>query len=117
MHVDHIKPRSKYPKEELNPKNLQVLCPNCNYSKSNVVKNDYRTKKQIKLLNKSIEKEGVLKQFWSLFKRKTGKKYKNKFKSEQLLARRDIDIAKNGEYFKRGKIKTVLKKENVKKIT
>ena len=35
LHVDHIKPRSKYPALELTQSNLQVLCEDCNIGKSN----------------------------------------------------------------------------------
>lgn len=42
LHCDHIFPRSLFPKEELNPFNLQVLCSSCNCSKSNVKIVDYR---------------------------------------------------------------------------
>ncbi len=34
LHVDHIKPRSKYPELALDPTNMQVLCENCNIGKS-----------------------------------------------------------------------------------
>lgn len=34
LHVDHIKPRSKYPHLELDPCNLQVLCEDCNIGKT-----------------------------------------------------------------------------------
>ncbi|MBU2979710.1 HNH endonuclease [Alteromonas sp. C1M14] len=33
MHVDHIKPRSKYPHLALDISNLQVLCEDCNFGK------------------------------------------------------------------------------------
>ena len=33
IHVDHIKPRSKYPELELDKNNLQVLCKDCNLGK------------------------------------------------------------------------------------
>lgn len=33
IHVDHIKPRSKYPHLELDLSNLQVLCEECNVGK------------------------------------------------------------------------------------
>ena len=33
LHVDHIKPRSKFPEFALDPENLQVLCDACNIGK------------------------------------------------------------------------------------
>ncbi len=42
MHVDHIKPRSKYPELALDFNNLQVLCKKCNEDKSNTDETDYR---------------------------------------------------------------------------
>jgi 5-methylcytosine-specific restriction endonuclease McrA len=42
MHVDHIKPRSKYPEFELSFDNLQVLCKECNLGKSNLDETDFR---------------------------------------------------------------------------
>lgn len=44
MHVDHIKPRSKFPKLELDFNNLQVLCESCNNWKSNIYYTDFRPK-------------------------------------------------------------------------
>lgn len=41
--VDHIKPRSLYPKLELDFDNMQVLCRSCNSKKSNKNSIDYRT--------------------------------------------------------------------------
>lgn len=35
MQVDHIKPRSKFPELELDTRNLQVLCKDCNMGKGN----------------------------------------------------------------------------------
>ncbi|EIW6162743.1 HNH endonuclease [Salmonella enterica subsp. enterica serovar Saintpaul] len=35
MHVDHIKPRSKFPELALDINNLQILCEDCNIAKSN----------------------------------------------------------------------------------
>lgn len=35
LHVDHIKPRSKYPELALTLSNLQILCRACNLGKSN----------------------------------------------------------------------------------
>ena len=42
LHVDHIKPRSKYPALELDINNLQVLCQDCNFGKSNRDETDWR---------------------------------------------------------------------------
>lgn len=42
VHVDHIKPRSKYPELSLDFENLQVLCEECNVGKSNKYETDYR---------------------------------------------------------------------------
>jgi 5-methylcytosine-specific restriction endonuclease McrA len=42
MHVDHIKPRSKYPELALDINNLQVLCEPCNLGKSNLDETDWR---------------------------------------------------------------------------
>ena len=42
LHVDHIKPRSKFPELELEISNLQILCKDCNLGKSNKDCIDYR---------------------------------------------------------------------------
>ena len=47
IHVDHIKPRSKFPELELDFSNLQVLCKSCNKEKSNLHCTDYRPKSNI----------------------------------------------------------------------
>ena len=44
LHVDHIKPRSKFPTLELDRSNLQVLCMDCNLGKSNTDQIDWRKK-------------------------------------------------------------------------
>ena len=43
LHVDHIKPRSRFPELELDINNLQVLCEDCNLGKSNKDCIDYRS--------------------------------------------------------------------------
>lgn len=45
LHVDHIKPRSKYPHLALDLNNLQVLCEDCNLGKSNKDETDWRVTK------------------------------------------------------------------------
>jgi len=47
MHVDHIKPRSRYPELELNFDNLQVLCRDCNMGKSAWDETDWREMREI----------------------------------------------------------------------
>ena len=42
LHVDHIKPRSIYPEQQLELSNLQILCEDCNLGKSNKYKDDWR---------------------------------------------------------------------------
>lgn len=42
IHVDHIKPRSKFPELELTFDNLQVLCRACNIGKWNLSEKDWR---------------------------------------------------------------------------
>ena len=42
LHVDHIKPKSKYPELALTFDNLQVLCKHCNKGKSNKDETDFR---------------------------------------------------------------------------
>ncbi len=44
LHVDHIKPRSRFPELELDVTNLQVLCADCNLGKSNIDEIDWRRK-------------------------------------------------------------------------
>jgi len=42
LHIDHIKPRSIFPNNSLNPQNLQILCEDCNMAKSNTDFTDWR---------------------------------------------------------------------------
>lgn len=42
LHVDHIKPRSKYPDIEMEISNLQVLCESCNLGKGAWDETDWR---------------------------------------------------------------------------
>ena len=42
LHVDHIKPRSRFPELELTLSNLQVLCDDCNMGKGNRDDTDWR---------------------------------------------------------------------------
>jgi 5-methylcytosine-specific restriction endonuclease McrA len=42
IHVDHIRPRSRYPELELDESNLQVLCDDCNLGKSATYTTDWR---------------------------------------------------------------------------
>src|SRR3990167_10699854 len=42
LHVDHVKPRSKYPELAHDINNLQILCEDCNLGKSNDYETDFR---------------------------------------------------------------------------
>jgi len=42
LHVDHIKPISRYPALTWEPSNLQVLCEDCNLGKGNRYTDDWR---------------------------------------------------------------------------
>ncbi len=42
--VDHVKPRSKHPTLALDKSNMQVLCRDCNYAKSNRDETDWRVR-------------------------------------------------------------------------
>lgn len=42
MNVDHIKPRTNFPKLALQLSNLQILCKSCNFTKGNQHQTDYR---------------------------------------------------------------------------
>lgn len=42
VHVDHIKPRSKFPELQLELSNLQILCEDCNLGKGNSDETDWR---------------------------------------------------------------------------
>lgn len=42
LHVDHVKPRSKFPELELDITNLQVLCRDCNLGKGAWDETDWR---------------------------------------------------------------------------
>ena len=42
IHVDHIKPRSRYPALALDINNLQILCNECNLGKSYTDSTDWR---------------------------------------------------------------------------
>lgn len=56
IHVDHIKPISKYPQLRLNPENLQVLCKTCNHEKSNIDETDWRPES---ILKKKVQAESM----------------------------------------------------------
>ena len=46
IHVDHIKPRSKFPTLSFEFSNLQILCEDCNLGKMNMDQTDWRPEKQ-----------------------------------------------------------------------
>lgn len=58
LHVDHIKPRSKYPKLELCFDNLQVLCADCNIGKKNFSEDDLRPESSLDFLTEAARNGG-----------------------------------------------------------
>lgn len=48
IHVDHIKPKSKFPELALDVDNLQILCADCNLGKSNIDDTDWRASEEAK---------------------------------------------------------------------
>lgn len=55
MHIDHIKPKSRYPHLEYMIDNLQVLCPSCNKKKSSVGETDYRKSNHLITLLREVK--------------------------------------------------------------
>ena len=55
LHVDHIKPRSRFPALALDASNLQVLCEDCNLGKSNRDTTDWRGDNVIALVPAQAE--------------------------------------------------------------
>lgn len=49
IHVDHIKPRAKYPHLALEESNLQVLCVDCNMGKGSWDETDWRMKEGVSI--------------------------------------------------------------------
>ena len=50
LHVDHIKPRSRFPHLSLDASNLQVLCEDCNLGKGNRDTTDWRTDNVVQII-------------------------------------------------------------------
>lgn len=60
FHVDHIIPRSIKPDLELDFRNLQVLCKDCNLEKSNKESIDYRSDRDKEMLARNMPYAPVL---------------------------------------------------------
>lgn len=57
LHVDHIKPVSRYPELKLDFNNLQILCKSCNLGKSNIGTKDFRNNENQIKYTKAKEKQ------------------------------------------------------------
>lgn len=57
MHVDHIKPRKKFPELALLLSNLQVLCNLCNHGKGNWDETDWREPRLATLMGERVSEE------------------------------------------------------------
>lgn len=60
MHIDHIKPKSRYPHLEYKIDNLQVLCQDCNREKSFDKIVDYRGSNHLIALLKEIKSNKLM---------------------------------------------------------
>lgn len=64
IHIDHIKPKSKYPRSSFDLMNLQPLCSKCNKLKSNKEIVDYRSSDDIaSLIDYCLHNDIDIKQF------------------------------------------------------
>ncbi len=61
MHIDHIRPKSKYPHLEFKIDNLQVLCGDCNRKKSFDKEVDYRSTHHLMALLKEVKTNKLIK--------------------------------------------------------
>lgn len=57
MHVDHIKPRSKFPKLSLCEENMQLLCEDCNLGKGAWDDTDWRIEAQCSPITDSVNED------------------------------------------------------------
>ncbi|EQC49005.1 bacteriophage Lambda NinG-like protein [Bacteriovorax sp. BSW11_IV] len=60
MHIDHIKPKSRYPHLQYMIDNLQVLCPDCNRAKSYTRETDYRKSDHLIALVREVNNNKLL---------------------------------------------------------
>lgn len=63
LHVDHIRPISRFPELKLNEDNLQTLCASCNVGKSNKYVLDLRSRLPEGFIGQLYRISGVLKHF------------------------------------------------------
>jgi 5-methylcytosine-specific restriction endonuclease McrA len=55
LHVDHIKPRSKYPELQWDMSNLQILCADCNLGKRAWDETDWREPRLVVLMGERVD--------------------------------------------------------------
>lgn len=110
IHVDHIKPRSKYPHIALDINNLQILCESCNLGKSYKYEDDFREKykehikQRIKMKDMPpiMKRHSILKRYSSILKIKLGKSNNDDFilLSEKFLKTQRSLKSIESEYIK-----------------
>lgn len=87
MHIDHIKPKSRYPHLEYMIDNLQVLCPDCNKNKSYTDETDYRSSQHLIALYNEVRKNKLLQRKYvydlSILEKLTQKRFKAEFRNIQ----------------------------------
>lgn len=91
LHVDHIKPKSKFPELALDINNLQVLCEECNMAKGNKYVKDFRSREDIQCLVDLLAdiNYGWLIKISKRLKHLVGQENGRKAKLKKKLKRRD----------------------------
>lgn len=89
LHVDHIKPKSRYPHLEFMIDNLQVLCPECNMKKSNSHETDYRKTEHLVSLVREINNNKLLQRKYvydfKVLEKLANKRFKAEMKNQSYM--------------------------------
>ena len=101
LHVDHIKPRSKFPLRELDITNLQILCEDCNLGKSAEFKMDSLLEsvpEDVKELASVLKVKMLKNDFLELVIKKKDKPLLTRMKHDALQKFLKQQVASNSPY-------------------